>query len=66
MTAPTRPASYPKPRYPYSRGDRAVRGSVGGSSTALMDEWIRNVGTTAEIPVMIPILWTLIAGGVCT
>lgn len=43
-----------------------MRGSVGGSSTALMDEWIRNVGTTAEIPVMIPILWTLIAGGVCT
>jgi len=59
MIAPTRPAPCPKPRYPYGGGDRAVRGSVGGSSTALMDEWIRNVGTTADIPVMIPILWTL-------
>ena len=28
-TAPTRPASCPKPGYPYGGGDRAVRGSVG-------------------------------------
>lgn len=59
--APLRPAACPKPRYPYGGGDRAVCGSVGGLSTVCMAEWIRNIGTTADIPAMIPTRWSICA-----